>query len=95
MKFGLILTILFTVTSAWAYAPNFPGLTFPEESGWSKHMTRKICDIRTLRSDKGVSEDAATGGVIYTVYNSKGQVKAQAWASSDSRWPKHSRCLLK
>lgn len=95
MKSLTIFTILLSVSSAFAY--NFSNISnkdIPSENGWSKAMTSLACKVDFVKSDVGIMEESEKKGVVYTVYNKKGQVLASAWARS-TFIGSQKRCLLK
>ncbi len=93
MKSIVSILVLLSFNTAFASMPSISNSDFPTESGWAKAMTKKACKVKMAKSDYGVIEDAKSG-VIYTVYNKDGVVKASAWAKSTFAGAKKA-CLVK
>jgi hypothetical protein len=74
------LMIAALLISSIAFAFDMP--TIQTESAWAKGMTAMACKMDFDKEHTGMIEDAADGGVIYTVVDEEGNKVASAYARS-------------
>lgn len=83
MKLAILSFVVMSGLSMSASAMFDVPSTYPSDSGWAIAMTENACGVKFNKGVTG-SIESVSGGVMYVVQNSKGQVLAAAKAKNTS-----------